>query len=490
MEITANDVNDANDPNDALAECNPAEDDGDSISEASTVAYEHEPFETFRHKVAELMAEKFNCDSTAIRTEHISGGSFNRIIGVEVHEAVPKRGSCFDWAYKLLRKLLGKSDFQAYIVRIARGDMDDLDCQIATLKTVGARLPFSTPEVVHYDLSSENVLEKSYMVQERIPGRQVYGLLDIMNLEQKKDMLLQVICLINQTTSIEAAPGNISADNLTSSTDEPVRVNKVSAAEKDIVPSTTKNSVDHLLEVIEMRRTRQIECGFCFYDIWDSFVAICKSLESRGFLEGPSVLVHNDFWPRNLLAEITSPSTVNITGVIDWDDAYFAPKVMALRSPFWLWTANDNTTSFDDWLEVPATVEPANKDDQLLRRIFLETASEEYTRFAFCPEAILARRMYHYLRSGIHEASEAIMAERLIREWDEMHPEDNVKLGEGYFNADCSWKHGALAKCGNWSDAESDIESDSEDEDRNEDKNGNESENSDKEEDVENHKSL
>lgn len=450
---------------DAQPEQIPADDHCDAVSETSTVAYEHEPFETFQHKVAELMANKFGCNRASVRTEHIKGGAYNRVIGLEVRSLEPKRNSCLNWVQKLLRKLMGKPASQAYVVRMQRGDTGDMDCQVATLKMLhDARLPFLTPQVVHYDLSSDNVLEKAYMVQNRIPGKQVLQLLDTMNFEQKKTILHQVVLLVNRITSIEAAPGNMSAKYLTHPSIEAMHVDKIAASEEYEGSSTIKKSVDHLLEVIEMRRQCQIKDNFCFYDIWDGFTTICKSLQARGFLEGPSVLVHNDLQPYNLLAEIIDTSTVDITGVIDWDDAYFAPKVMALRSPFWLWTSGEDGTSDDHQLEKTAMVEPANENDRLLRRLFLEIASEEYKHFAFCPEAILARRMYHHLRSGIHSQWEAMPAEEIIREWNELHPEDHAKVGEGYFNTDGTMKEGAYEKCANWGDSDDEsVEEDQED---------------------------
>jgi hypothetical protein len=73
--------------------------------------------------------------------------------------------------------------------------------------------------------------------------------------------------------------------------------------------------------------------------------------------------------------------------------------------------------------------------------------SEEYKRFAFAPEALLARRMYNVFRTGLHNEWEVIAAEAIIREWDELHPKDHAKIGEGYFNEDGTWRPLMDAMC-------------------------------------------
>ena len=61
-----------------------------------------------------------------------------------------------------------------------------------------------------------------------------------------------------------------------------------------------------------------------------------------------------------------------------------------------------------------------------MKQAFLDTASEEYKRFAFASEAMLARRMYYILRKGIFGDWSFREAEAIIGEWDELHPEDGV----------------------------------------------------------------
>jgi hypothetical protein len=140
----------------------------------------------------------------------------------------------------------------------------------------------------------------------------------------------------------------------------------------------------------------------------------------------------------NLLAEVCSPTQVDITGIIDWDEAYVAPQFMAYQSPFWLWIS-ENVSSNDLEDETNALLDPETDDDRVLKGVFLDNASADYKKFAFAPEAMLARRMYHILRKGIFRDWSMMEAEAIISEWDVMHSEDGVTAvhdGAGYSEED------------------------------------------------------
>jgi hypothetical protein len=109
---------------------------------------------------------------------------------------------------------------------------------------------------------------------------------------------------------------------------------------------------------------------------------------------------------------------------------------MVYRAPFRLWTAEDSNSD-DLENETNALLEPTTPEDQELKRVFLENASEEYKCFALAPVAMLARRMYHILRTGIFGDWSMIEAEAIISEWDKMHPEDGAALVDDESD-DCS----------------------------------------------------
>lgn len=133
-----------------------------------------------------------------------------------------------------------------------------------------------------------------------------------------------------------------------------------------------------------------------------------------------------------------------VTGVIDWDTAIIAPEFVAYRAPFWLWTPVDMASADEDDESV-ANVELATDEDRILKQVFLDNASDKYKLFAFAPEAMLARRMFSILQKGMPGTWNYDEAKAVVKEWDKLHPEDNVR-----FRLD--WQ----------SDSESDSDSDDE----------------------------
>jgi hypothetical protein len=403
--------------------------DQDAKSETSTIRDSHEPFSTYQYKVAELAAEKFRSARSNISIERMKGGTYNRVIGVRIR-ALKSRRHCLSWAQKLLRNFLRTPSpvtNEEYIVRMPRLGDDGIDQQVATLKAVGARLSLPIPEVVSFDTSSDNVLNKPYMIQKRLPGQMFTHMMKDLNLEQMKSATERITELVPMITSVHAAPGDISVRNLKSSIDDRILTDKISLPDGDVIPSVPQGSIEHLLELCETWREFQRANSYCFKEVWDGFVAISKALERRGFLEGPCVLVHSDLREYNLLAKVSSLTTVEITGILDWDDAFFAPQFVAYRAPFWLWTAEDaSTDDLDD--EKNASAEPESLADKAVKQVFMDKASADYKRFAFAPETILGRRMYHILRKGIFGQWSMMEANAVISEWDGLHPEDEVAV--------------------------------------------------------------
>lgn len=72
---------------------------------------------------------------------------------------------------------------------------------------------------------------------------------------------------------------------------------------------------------------------------WDLCSETAKEMADRGFLDPRERFhfSHIDPYPRNILINITDDSSVETTGILDWDDAFFAPKYVACRAPFWSW---------------------------------------------------------------------------------------------------------------------------------------------------------
>ncbi|KAF1842747.1 uncharacterized protein K460DRAFT_378058 [Cucurbitaria berberidis CBS 394.84] len=378
----------------------------EAASETSTIRHSHEPFEYFQHK-------KYS----------------------------------FKWFKSQYLGALRKSKShgaESYIVRIPRQDGDDMDRNVAILKATRSQLKLPVPNVITYDLSASNVFEKPYMIQKRLPGQNLAQLWKSLNMEQKQCAVKRITDLFSRIASVEGPAGDISLENLSRAPNGCIHIEKFCVPARGLEDESfdkantwsalPQKPLDHLLEQCERWREYQTSQGACFDEIWDSFAAISKALEARGFLDGPSGLLHGDLKAYNLLAEVQSPTEVEITGVIDWDYAVVAPECVAYRAPFWLWIPEDMDSADEDD-ESNANLEPCSDEGRIFKDVFLSHASEKFKRYAFSPEALLARRMFLILQKGIFGPWNMMEADNIIRDWDELHPGDNVTTADIGANA-------------------------------------------------------
>lgn len=122
----------------------------------STYQYSHEPFETFRQKV-EPLAHKLGVKSLE-NIVRLPGGSFNRIIAVDLHHQD------------------SKSTVQKVVSRIPRFAKDedppneDILSQYAILGAI-ANFGIQVPRVLAYDCTSSNALGMPFSLQTRLEGQ-------------------------------------------------------------------------------------------------------------------------------------------------------------------------------------------------------------------------------------------------------------------------------------------------------------------------------
>jgi hypothetical protein len=419
----------------------------DAVSVTDTVLYGQEPFETLQHKVVGLAAKVFRRNPRDISVHEMKGGTYNRVIGVKIWSK-PKMWS-WSWSWFMFRCLSARkkkaaAQCKSYIVRVPRtgqgGDdaadaaeymAEDMKLEVAILKTAASRLPLPIPDVASYDLTTENIFERPYMIQTRLPGGNLaMDIWDSLNEQQKGCIAKQVTALASTIASVEGPAGDISSRNLSRPSKAPISVDTFYMADYDDQPSSRPASickpVEFLLERCEQYRALEAFEGVSFDDVWVSFARISKALEARGFLNGPCVLVHGDLKIYNLLAEVRSDTEAVITGVIDWDSAIIAPEFMAYRAPFWLWAPEELTRDDEDQEHV-ANIEPTIDEDKALKQVFLDNASDKYKLFAFAPEAMLARRMFAILQKGMPGSWDLDEAKSVVREWNKLHPEDGVR---------------------------------------------------------------
>lgn len=346
-----------------------------SRNSTSTYRYSHELWESFQDRVYRLASHTFpGAKSPDIEIQSMRGGGSNRVVGISVRTSssqglVPaiKNG---------LRRILAALDsspyplrpqVSRYILRIPRWGNEHMQRHIVTLNFVSTRLQVPIPTTAFYDLSSDNVLGVPYTLQTRLPGENLQFAFNQLNAAQRKD-LTRKICkvILGMYESLYGDCAAVGAYDVASSTFEmrslaippdPDNDGKVHSLPVDetgdtltFIKTTFQRWKDH--EGTFLRKPRAE---------WDRCIEMAQEMAVRGLLRANERfhLTHVDLYPRNILVNITDDSSIEITGILDWDDALFAPKYVACRAPFWLWEGEEELDEADEYggLKQPQTPE-------------------------------------------------------------------------------------------------------------------------------------
>ncbi|KAF2874690.1 hypothetical protein BDV95DRAFT_603491 [Massariosphaeria phaeospora] len=400
-----------------------ASDDSDaqsctSASTDSTTQYDQEPWPTFQPKVDQLAAQLVpGTLSSAIHVERMQGGGYNRIVGLSITSPpkAPRR-----WTLPWFRRLLGCTpsppasppDITQYILRIPRWN-DSIASAAATLAFVGTQLSVPIPRVVASSDSVENALGMRYMLQPRLPGQRLDGAWPALNFAQKKCLAKQLAELSRNLYGLThtsccvlgAAQGKGTSVDTVEFLTLRIPPDDTHIDPLRQIPSSLPATPQTTLEFIQQTCTRWdvYERTSChrLTTPWPRLAALASALHARGLLPSPSTFhfTHLDLFPRNILIVTPSPDTVVISGVLDWDDALFAPGWAACRMPVWLWT-DDNADEVDEEQGLRA---PETEEGRVLRRVFEEGVGDEFVGYACGRVYVLLRKVFLWMRIGLSQ---------------------------------------------------------------------------------------
>ncbi|ORX93861.1 hypothetical protein BCR34DRAFT_499652 [Clohesyomyces aquaticus] len=409
-------------------------------SQTSTEMYGQEPWETFQHKVSEFCATLFpDVSASMIAIESLRGGGFNRITAVTVKTPEPKKwtlgwlASCFQVLFIAPAKL--GDEVKKYILRIPRWGSEGIAYDVAALAFASKAVDYPVPEVVTWELSEKNVLGSGYMLQRRILGENLDDLWLQLNFEQRKCAARQFVALMVHLHSItNPACGIISPTDMPTQNPASGRLwFKLETFEvpcRDTSeefyqlprasPAGAQSTLDWMLEQCARWKAYEITAFRRAWEVWDDLVLVAKHMDALGFL--PSTdgfhLCHLDLQPRNVMFRVNSPTTVEMTGVLDWDSAIFAPKFVSSRAPFWLWVPE---SELEDGDETQALRVPENEEGIEFKRIFEVGVDEEFLNYAYAPEYVLARTMFRILKDGLGSNESVAQAMEIVKEWKQLH---------------------------------------------------------------------
>ena len=441
------------------------DDHGSDSSITSTLEFRQKPFESFQKNVASLCQDlwppqRFSAmnrilrrlsktkvgakvcrsrlghtllpDPNPFKITRLAGGSYNRITGVSVSGLAKGR---FRTAPKL-----------DLILRVPRYDFSVPRQEIAMLNYIRHLSQVPVPEVLGYDLSTNNHLDAQYVFYERVPGKDLTFHMDEMSHDQLCSLAVQVGQILRNMQSIQAPePGIIDScvvnGNNLDFCIQPIMlyrrigfdtsIEDEAEAPEVFVPSLDQARIRHpsrwLRTYVQRRRKSEVErSGEESWDVyvWDVLLKIEDRLAEEGLFDNTGCTVnHGDFQPRNIMAETRADGSLSVTSILDWDLAVLAPQYLCCTPPWWLWSMWDAGHSadhdFDESDETYARVTPSDPKSAEIKRLFDEAVGPIFQYYAYSEKYRLARQIFSLARDGIWSDQSIDEFLRIEREWSD-----------------------------------------------------------------------
>ncbi|KAK0715940.1 hypothetical protein B0H67DRAFT_666424 [Lasiosphaeris hirsuta] len=395
-------------------------DNASIVSTTSTIEWEHEPYETFQHKVAAYAHRRLwpTINPTDVRITRMAGGGFNRIIGVS--RLNPK----------------GREVGAKYIIRIPRyadGPLWEWDIDVgkdaAALRFVEQQTSIPVPRVVSITLGDDNELDRAHMIQRCVKGRSaMYVYLDCDHQVQCRlatELGNTFGQILNTQSRIPGVPVFPHAEKPTTGT--AVRIAPLPAAnprnslpyeacqtaEPIPVLQFIETMLEHRKQVLRNDMdTKHLEWELSLYDMLRD---LAREINAKGYFDDvPYTLIHKDLQAHNILVnENPFPGDAAITSIMDWDGALLGPAFMACVPPQWLW----GWVHDDDEDEAKANDVPETAENREIKRLFEEAAGPLYMRFAYDPVYRIGRSILRYCFCRIGQNSHLEEIDGAVAKW-------------------------------------------------------------------------
>ena len=156
---------------------------------------------------------------------------------------------------------------------------------------------------------------------------------------------------------------------------------------------------------------------------------LAAQLDAAGFLgkEGDGyVLSHRDLniAPQNILIDVDKNGKLSITGILYWDNAIFAPAVVACQPPMWIWAWNSD----GDEEERLANETLPKVEARQLKKAFEDAAGPEWLNLSYGDGFRLARKLCEFAFDGVHSSWKLEEMQELFHEWAAIRPKGMEKI--------------------------------------------------------------
>lgn len=414
---------------------------GTDASSTSTTCYEQEPFSTFKASVEILCTTSLwpSIPLKQITIERMRGGAYNRIIGITIpantFEAPPE----------------DRPTAEAYVLRIPRGKRTRIEQEIAILCLIRENTTIPVPELIRFDLTSNNPIDSKYSLQQKIPGVPLFDVYLKISQSERLSIVRQLAQILLDIHGLHS---------LTPGLPEAVKFeNRKLVPEIKIVDFRIKTFIDFSGEILwggmeddAAKPKTMFRLFIDQFDAWQRFGQNCDRGEEEDQLmerfrkvtlemktlcllpEMPYVLFHPDFAPQNImvckldedsecdskpLTKLHSEPQDNhqtgwkITGILDWDGAAFVPYSVACTPPSWLWCDwNDDEEDEGILCKIPDDLEARER-----KELFDSIMCSSYTDHAYSDGHRFVRRLFEFAINGFTYSHRYADAEKFFNEW-------------------------------------------------------------------------
>ena len=289
--------------------------------------------------------------------ERLRGGGYNRVNGITVPQSE-------------------NEDLAKLILRVPRFADSQHDLEVAVLRFVRQHTSMPVPEVKFVGFTSNNPLKQRYAIQSRISGCDLQTdskpiWYPNLSHAQKCTAAKEFAELLLELQSVRHPyPGRIEAasvdDGIQKFIIQPFELETIFGcqSETDLYRDREFLQVRPFDPDWELPAAKPFEQGAYYFMCaqfgqWralellsdpfliafrDHYDRLAKATDQMSGLGYETCLCHLDLntAPRNIMADFDKdkPDDLEITGVLDWDSAIFAPRFVGCAPPMWIWAWN------------------------------------------------------------------------------------------------------------------------------------------------------
>ncbi|CAG8652437.1 577_t:CDS:2, partial [Acaulospora colombiana] len=233
--------------------------------------------------------------------------------------------------------------------------------EVATMKYVAQNTRIRVPEVYAWDSKAQNDIKIPYILMERLPGKHLYKIWDKLNIEQKRNVLSQIVDVLSELWKCKFKKiGCI----YKKSSNPPFKIGSIVSPlfyteERNEIPNASSYTgpfgstrewlytlirkekqfftIHGVQELVEQDNLNEADAKKRVDDLKKSLDLLRSELSKDNPFDDsidrpPFALIHGDFDAQNILVD----DDINIVGIIDWEFSHTGTLWDICKYPIWI----------------------------------------------------------------------------------------------------------------------------------------------------------